>query len=155
MKNFIKGLAILLVSNIAFAQSPTLDKDFKNRSELSSAGSSFNNDQFTVNWTLGNTLYSLSEGNSETISTELKALSAGIKAYPNPTKDNLVIITDTDLEEPLFVHVFDLSKKRLLVEPMTDKEVRIGLTDLPSALYIIKILNGKDQLIKTFKIIKN
>ena len=152
--NFI--VAVFFISSIATAQKTISPKeDYKNRSMVSAAGSSFQNEEASISWTLGNTLYTLSEDNTEEIPSELIDLNLRIKAYPNPTKNNLIITCNAVIKESLNIVVFDISGKELLQKGMSQKKNLLSLEHLPSALYVIKIINSKDQLVKTFKILKN
>ena len=156
MKKTTIIVAIFFISSIVTAQKTILSKeDYKNRSVVSPAGSSFQNAETSITWTLGNTLYTLSEDNSEEIPSELIDLNLSIKAYPNPTNNYLIITCNTVIKESFNIVVFDSSGKKLLQKAMSQNKNLLNLEHLPSAFYVIRIINSKEQLIKTFKILKN
>ena len=156
MKKTILLVALFFISITVTAQKTITPKeDYKNIYVVSPSGSSFQNEEVSISWTLGNTLYTLSEENNEEIPSYLIDLNLSIKAYPNPTKNNLIITCNIIIEESLNIIVFDVSGKELLQKVMVQKKSTLSLEHLPSALYLIKIVNSKDQLVKTFKILKN
>jgi len=156
MKKINIIVALFFITTIATAQKTISQKeDYNNLSVVSPAGSSFQNEETSISWTLGNTLFTLSEDNTTEIPAELVALNLSIKTYPNPTKGNLIIECNTVIQESLNIVVFDASGKELLQSGMSKKINLLSLGHLPSALYVIKIINSKDQLVKTFKILKN
>ena len=149
-------IAIFFITSIATAQKTISQiEDYKNSSTISAAGSSFQNDEISINWTLGDTLYILSEDNISEVSPEIIDLNFIVRAYPNPTKDKLIISQEDENLELLNVIIYDLNGKKLLQKSMSQSKTEISLKYLPSALYEIKILNSKNQFVKSFKIIKN
>ena len=156
MKSINFFIAIFFITSIATAQKTNSPKeDYQNRSRVSPAGASFQNTEVTITWTLGDTLFTLSEDSSNDIPSDIIDLGLSIKAYPNPTYDYLIISKNGKPEESLKIMVFNLNQKKLLSQPMLTRQTEISLRHLPSALYEIKILNSKNQLVKSFKIIKN
>ena len=149
-------IAIFFITSIATAQKTISQiEEYKNSSTISAAGSSFQNDEISINWTLGDTLYILSEDNISEVSPEIIDLNFIVRAYPNPTKDKLIISQEDENVELLNVIIYDLNGKKLLQKSMNLSKTEISLKYLPSALYEIKILNSKNQFLKSFKIIKN
>ena len=156
MKKLNIIVAIFFISSIVTAQKTILPKeDYNNKSVVSPAGSTFQNAETSITWTLGDTLYTLSEYNSEEIPSELIDLNLSIKAYPNPTKNHLIITCNTEMKESFNIVVFDSSGKKLFKKRMSQNKNLLNLEHLPSAFYVIRIMNSKEQLIKTFKILKN
>jgi hypothetical protein len=76
-----------------------------------------------------------------------------ILLYPNPFKDFLFVdFTTNDYRNSEF-QLFDSSGKLLKQDKIKESKSEFNFSELPSAMYIIRInQNGKN--IKTFKIIK-
>lgn len=156
MKKLTLITAIFFISGIAHSQNTNSQlEDFNNITVVSPASSSFQNEEISISWTLGNTLYTLSESNTLDVPAELDYLNLIIKAYPNPTKSNLIIESNTLINESLNIVLFDVNGRKLKEKRMSEKINILSLKHLPSALYVIKIVNSKNQLIKTFKIVKD
>jgi len=155
MKKINVLITLLFVVTIATAQKSISEKeDHNRRAMVSAAASSFENSEVSISWTLGNTLFTLSEAISTEISSNIINLNVSIKAFPNPTQDYLIISNKAEKKEALKMLAFDLNRKLLFQKNMTQERTEISLQYLPSALYEIKILNSKNQLVKSFKIIK-
>ena len=156
MKNIKLFILLLLITNFATAQQKISQKeDYKNRSTVSAAGDSFENSEMSISWTLGDTLFILNEDTSEEIPEEILELSRSVRAYPNPAREYLSISYDAVYREPLNVYVYDLNGKKLFQSQITQKSNEIPLKHLATALYEIKITTTNNQLVKSFKIIKN
>mgnify|MGYP006076927287 FL=1 len=73
--------------------------------------------------------------------------------YPNPTTDYLVLkITDTAIENLQYT-LFDLNGKTIISKSITTSSTEITMKNYSTGIYLLK-LTKKNQLIKTFKIIK-
>ncbi|GAB0154922.1 hypothetical protein CHRYSEOSP005_01820 [Chryseobacterium sp. Alg-005] len=77
----------------------------------------------------------------------------GILLYPNPFKDFLYLDFTSNSYRDSKYQLFDAQGKLIRYDKVTQSKSELNFSDLPSAMYIIKITQkGKD--IKTFKIIK-
>lgn len=77
-----------------------------------------------------------------------------VTAFPNPTPQNLTLTIGEGNANDLEYQVYDLSGK-LLLQQRIEKDVTIVTLDhLASATYFIKVTNDQ-QVVKTFKIVKN
>jgi hypothetical protein len=77
-----------------------------------------------------------------------------VKAYPNPTTDELTLTADNvDLSHST-IELYDMEGRILLQKAITTKEVTLNMRDFVPAAYILRILD-KQKEIKSFKIIKN
>lgn len=77
----------------------------------------------------------------------------GILLYPNPFKDFLYLdFTSADYRNSSY-QLFDAQGKLIRQDKIIQSKSELNFSDLPSAMYIIKITQ-KDRNIKTFKIIK-
>jgi len=83
-------------------------------------------------------------------------LNLNIRLYPNPTSDYIIldIINRSDLGSTLDYQIYDLQSKLIKSGDIENNEIVIRIEELVSAIYILKI-NTKNELLKTFKIIKN
>ena len=76
-------------------------------------------------------------------------------AYPNPTTDYLTLKVENYDNENLSYQLFDISGKLLENKELTGNETTIGMANLVSATYFLKVVHASSQQeIKTFKIIK-
>jgi len=86
---------------------------------------------------------------TETASSDKK----DILLYPNPFKDFLFVDFTTNDHRNSEFQLFDSSGKLLKEDKIKETKSEFNFSELPSAMYIIRInQNGKN--IKTFKIIK-
>ena len=86
---------------------------------------------------------------TETASSDKK----DILLYPNPFKDFLFVDFTTNDHRNSEFQLFDSSGKLLKEDKIRETKSEFNFSELPSAMYIIRInQNGKN--IKTFKIIK-
>lgn len=86
---------------------------------------------------------------TETVGTDQKE----ILLYPNPFKDFIFLDFTTNDYRNSDYQLFDSSGKLVKKDKIKESKSEFNFSDLPSAMYIIRInQNGKN--IKTFKIIK-
>ena len=78
-----------------------------------------------------------------------------ITAYPNPTANFLTlhVLGNAELSTLTF-HLYDISGKIITSRKIISSTEIIGMENLPSAIYFLKVANNKKE-VKTFKIIKN
>ncbi len=80
-------------------------------------------------------------------------ISVNLLAYPNPTSDYLNIkVTNMDYNN-ISYKLFDLNGRLLANRKLENSSNQIRMTQLPSALYFLKIFDNQ-QLVRVFKIIK-
>jgi hypothetical protein len=77
-----------------------------------------------------------------------------LMVYPNPTKGIVTLITGNYLSENLTYQLFDLNGRQIANQKITQTETQIHLEKEAATLYFLKVLDH-DELLKTFKIIKN
>lgn len=78
-------------------------------------------------------------------------IQVDIKAFPNPTSDWITVETNDGL--PRSVEMIDLTGRLLFRAPLYDNQ-SLYLGDLPSGLYLLRVLDGK-KIIKVFRIVKS
>jgi len=133
---------------------------------VGTAGTVFENENMSISWTIGETAI-------ETLSAETGILTQGfhqptlmvmsvddlaelnfnIQAFPNPTRDFLMLRMDEVLQKPLNYKVYNLSGQLMQEGMITDVQTRISFENYQSAFYIIQI-HKENKPIKTFKISK-
>tara|TARA_R110001592_G_scaffold88812_2_gene261423 strand:+ start:1297 stop:1770 length:474 start_codon:yes stop_codon:yes gene_type:complete len=77
-----------------------------------------------------------------------------LTAYPNPTKDNLMLRVEDDSFSDLSFELYDMQGKLLESNKLISNSVTIKMEHLSRATYFLRVNNNK-LLIKTFQIIKN
>ena len=83
-----------------------------------------------------------------------KSITLMISAYPNPATDFLTLKVENFTLSNLHFQLFDMNGKLLQNEKITGNETNIAMSNLVSATYFVKVIQGKKE-VKTFKIIKN
>ena len=91
--------------------------------------------------------------------TELNEDGFVVKYFPNPTAEFLTIQFHSENRDDFIISINDLLGRKL---NLTSEQAHTGnkivktfqLTELPSAYYYLTIENTKDEIIKTFPIIK-
>jgi hypothetical protein len=121
----------------------------------------------TVSYTVGQVVYSSSTGSNGSVAQgvqqpfeisvvttieEAKGISLCV-AYPNPTKDYVVLKIDGDIKTEYIASLFDTNGKLLESKKIKGNETIIVMDHLVSAVYFLKVINNNKE-VKTFKIIK-
>ena len=86
-------------------------------------------------------------------------INLSISAYPNPTKENLILlVSNTGQSNYDLTHfsyrLCDIQGKVLQNVKITDEQTNIVMHNLAPAVYFVNVLDGNKK-VKTFKIIKN
>jgi len=82
-----------------------------------------------------------------------RGIKLSVKAYPNPTIDNIVLeINNIDFAS-LDVQLYDMNGKLLQSQTVKSKRTQIPMENLVSGIYFLKV-RQKHGEIKTFKIVK-
>lgn len=132
---------------------------------ISAAGETNNISGYEISWTLGETVIQTFDAGSSALTQglhqsklqvtaidELSEKGLELKIYPNPTSDFITISFDKMPENPVY-SLFDLSGKLLENRNISEANTKIEMQHFPGGSYILKMTN-KNQLIQTFKIIK-
>lgn len=72
-----------------------------------------------------------------------------LKFYPNPVSSDLMISTSFPIQS---IEIYNLLGQRLINETHTSSEINVNVSNLPSALYLVKIKSENQT--KEFKIVK-
>jgi hypothetical protein len=74
--------------------------------------------------------------------------------FPNPTSEDLTLqMSDFD-NEKLYYQLHDLQGKPLISGQIIAKQTQINTSNLPSAIYIINVINQENKKVQVFKIVK-
>jgi hypothetical protein len=84
---------------------------------------------------------------------ELKGLDFEISAFPNPTKDIVMLKVPAEKLAGMQYRLYDMNGKLLQYKFLKGTETEISFTNLTPATYFIKVVKGEKEL-KTFKIVK-
>lgn len=77
-----------------------------------------------------------------------------ISAYPNPTKSLLILNVESNDFKGVTYQLFDTKGILIKSEELLLEETYINISELKPANYFLKVIDN-NQLMKTFKIIKN
>lgn len=133
---------------------------------VSAAGTVFESETTSISWTLGETAI-------ETLSTENSTLTQGfhqptltivsvkewakldfnIQAFPNPTRDFLMIRLDEMPCENMEFRMYNMNGQMVEQGKISELHTRISFENQRAAYYMVQILRH-NQAIKTFKIHK-
>ncbi len=158
---FVIGLAM-----ISLAMSQTASPEL-----VSSAGENFNNSTYQLDWSIGECAttthsagsYTLTQGfhQSTLVATEVEDLATdiNISVYPNPTTNLLMIDFLTSEGLGNVITVTDINGKTLQQAEVTTDREQLNFSDYANGVYFIsvsqlRLANGENQIIKSFKIIK-
>ena len=89
---------------------------------------------------------------STTVGINETTINLELSVYPNPTTNYLTLKTDDNAN--LSYQLYDLQGKIITNKKVTAKTSTIKMEDLPKAIYFLNVTKN-NQLVKTFKIIKN
>ena len=160
MKRLFFFVIGIIMTNLAFSQtaSPEL---------VSSAGDSFNNTSYQLDWSIGECItathsagdYVITQGfhQNSYVVTSVKDLRIDISmsVYPNPTTDLLTVnfVKVSNFDKVKYT-VTDLNGKVLQQTEVTTNQEQLNFSNYAEGTYFISVTEN-NQLIKSFKIIKN
>jgi hypothetical protein len=81
-------------------------------------------------------------------------LNISLKAFPNPTIDNLTLQISDYNNEKLSYQLFDMQGKQISNGQIVAQQTQINMNSLPTATYLMNILDQKNKKVQSFKIIK-
>ncbi len=149
----------IIMTSLAFSQtaSPEL---------VSSAGDSFNNTSYQLDWSIGECIiqthsagdYVITQGfhqNSYVVtSVENLRTDINISVYPNPTTDLITLDFKTSAGLLNVLTITDLNGKVLQQVKVTNETEQLNFSNYANGIYFLTVTEN-NQLIKSFKIIKN
>jgi hypothetical protein len=123
----------------------------------------------SASYTVGQVVYTSNSGTNGTVMQgiqlpfeisvvttieEGKEISLNFMAYPNPATDFLILKVDGELDANCIASLYDINGKLIENIKVEGNETKIAMENFFPATYFLKV-SDKDELIKTFKIIKN
>jgi hypothetical protein len=78
-----------------------------------------------------------------------------LQIFPNPTADNLILQINNFNNEQYSYQLFDMQGKQLSTGRIVDTQTPINMYSLPTASYLLYVVNQDNKKVQTFKIIKN
>jgi len=135
---------------------------------LIAAGGDASGTEGTVAYSIGQVVYttytgtniSVAQGVQQAIEIsviegllEVKGINIKISAYPNPTTEFLNLKVENCENINLSYQLFDMNGKLLETNKLKGDQTIIGMSNLASATYFVRIIQD-NQKIKIFKIIK-
>ena len=135
---------------------------------ISSIGLSFSGNGGAISYSVGQVTCDFNSGNNGTVSqgvqqpyeiystagSNISNIILELKAYPNPTKDQLFLSYSDFQNENLSYHLYNNQGKLIRIKNCENNQTLISLKDYPSNTYILSVIKEK-TIIKTFRIIKN
>ena len=82
------------------------------------------------------------------------SINLELSAYPNPTTNNLTLNVGKVELSTLNFQLYDISGKLIESRKIISSTETIGMANLPSTTYFLKVSNNNNE-VKIFKIIKN
>ncbi len=155
------GLLVIGIAMTSLAMSQTASPEL-----VSSAGESFNNTSYQLDWSIGECVtathnagdYVITQGFHQNfyVITTVENLRADIymSVYPNPTSDFISLKIESSEVEDLQYTITDFSGKVLQISNFAGDIEQINFTNYAVGTYFISVMEN-NQLIKSFKIIKN
>ncbi|MCL2074818.1 MAG: T9SS type A sorting domain-containing protein [Marinilabiliaceae bacterium] len=150
----IIGISLLLI-NYSAAQT-----------SINAAGGDFISEDATLSYSIGQIFYEtdiLNEGVQlpynilEMVGIdEVENIFLNILAYPNPTQDFLELRIETDGFDfqNVFYQISDNNGRLLISDKIQDFQTVISMEKFPKGVYLLKV-KTKDNVLKTFKVVKN
>ena len=132
---------------------------------VSSAGNSFSNTSYQLDWSIGECVssthsagdYVITQGlhQSSYVVTLVEDLRADIQmsVYPNPTTDFVSLKVESSKIEGMQYTITDFSGRVLQTENFAEVIEQINFSNYAAGTYFISVVEN-NQLIKSFKIIK-
>ena len=90
-----------------------------------------------------------------TLGTPETELNMALTAYPNPATDNLTLQISNYNKEKLSYQLYDIQGKQLGNGQIVAEQTQINMNNLPTAMYFVNVINQKNKIIQSFKIVKN
>jgi hypothetical protein len=122
----------------------------------------------SVSYSIGQVVYEYDSSNSGNISQGVQhayeiyslsiyesSLDLNVSISPNPSSELLTIsLTDSKLDNIIF-KLFDIQGKLIVSGPIEKSVTTFNLSSIPAAIYYVNIETIENQILQSFKIIKN
>jgi len=134
-------------------------------SVMSASGTSFESENFTLHFAIGEPLNTLIEEGDITISqgvlqiilnditpVEETTLQNIVEVYPNPTAD-IISINVGEINKIYNCQLYDINGTLLHQETLSNQQSTFNIQHLPKATYLLKILDN-NKIIQNMKLVK-
>lgn len=135
---------------------------------LVSAGSNANGTGGSLSFTIAQTIYTTNFSSSGSVSQGVQQpyeiqtvlgennfeIKLELKVYPNPTSDILNLYVKNYNSDSIQYQLFDLNGRLIISDRIYNETTSFSMQNLPSSVYILKVLSSSNVEIKTFNIIK-
>ncbi len=122
----------------------------------------------TASYTVGQVVYTTNTGTNGSVAQGVQqpyeiattvginetAINLEMNVYPNPTNNYLQLKVDSEKLENLNFQLIDLQGKVIENKKVSSTTTSINVESLPKAIYFLSVVKN-NQIVKTFKIIKN
>jgi hypothetical protein len=122
----------------------------------------------TASYSIGQVVYTTATGTSGSVAQGVQqpyeisttvginetSINLEMSVYPNPTTNYLTLKVKNEQVESLNFQLIDLQGKVIENKKVTASNTTITMEALPKAVYFLNVVSN-NQLVKTFKIIKN
>lgn len=92
---------------------------------------------------------------SEVTSKKSASIPIDVEIYPNPAENLLTISINDKKVQEVDAEIYDISGKMIFMRNYISNSFQIKTTDFANGTYLLKLNDGKGNLIKTKKIIKD
>jgi hypothetical protein len=162
-------MSLVIVANTTIAQNANAE-----RSVISSAGNSSTVGNYTIDWTVGETITEtlsgskkiLTQGLHQALMTSVSTLFAetsikdeeqfNFSVFPNPFVNTISIKWQADGDNDMQIFLFDINGKIVYQTKArkSDKSTLLSISDIPHATYFLVIADQSNQKKHTYTLIK-
>jgi hypothetical protein len=158
MKKTITIIYFLAIGNFLFAQE-----------SVNTSGGKGEGSGGTVSFSVGQTVYTTDSSSAGTVAKGVQQayiisnvnsikkadkITLNSRVFPNPTTDLLYLSMEKLIAKDMQYTLTDANGKTLFIGKISELQTEIDMKPYAAAVYFLKI-NDQNQIIKTFKIIKN
>jgi len=136
---------------------------------VASSGGYTQNGGYSVSWTLGEPVIATAQNDSTTLTQGFQQPTYNVVAittqtiegfdvnvYPNPSSDFVIIDWTTDLQNMIYITLFDMAGKMISEQSFaaTQDKVSLNMSKLASAQYLLEVKTQNNSVTKIFRITK-
>ena len=136
---------------------------------VASSGGYMQNGGYSVSWTLGEPVIATAQNDSTTLTQGFQQPTYNVVAittqtiegfdvnvYPNPSSDFVIIDWTTDLQNMIYITLFDMAGKMISEQSFaaTQDKVSLNMSKLASAQYLLEVKTQNNSVTKIFRITK-
>ncbi|TXE12737.1 family 16 glycosylhydrolase [Seonamhaeicola algicola] len=115
---------------------------------MSPVGGNWNN---RIGDAVEKTNISVTSESLKTNSAKSKSAENDFALFPNPVKNELrVMLPKGDLKNNAYLYIYNSLGSEVMKKSITNSDITLGLSSIPSGMYIIKVLNGNALFTEIF-----